>query len=154
MTGHADNSITIDAPMNLVWDMTNDIPSWPKLYNEYAEATILDVSEGTILFQLTMHPDENGKVWSWVSARKPDAPTRTVRSHRVETGPFKYMWIYWEYLENESGVLMRWVQDFEMKPTAPIDDAAMQDRINRNTQIQMGLIKDKIETVARNRIAV
>jgi len=149
MAGHTDNEIVIDAPMALVWDMTNDIPAWTTLFSEYSEATVLSEQDGTIRFRLALHPDENGKVWSWVSARTPDPATRTVRSHRVETGPFKYMWIYWEYLETEGGVRMRWVQDFEMKAAAPVDDAAMQERLNRNTPIQMRLIKDKVEAAAR-----
>jgi aromatase len=149
MAGHTDNEIVIDAPMGLVWDMTNDIESWTELFSEYAEATILRREGETIVFRLALHPDENGTVWSWVSARTPDPATRTVRSQRVETGPFKYMWIYWEYLPVGEGVRMRWVQDFEMKPQAPVDDKVMQDNLNRNTAVQMRLIKDKVEAAAR-----
>ena len=151
MAGHTDNEIFIKAPMQLVWDMTNDIESWPELFSEYSEAKILSDRDGTILFRLALHPDENGKVWSWVSARRPDEATRTVRSQRVETGPFKYMWIFWEYLEEDGGVRMRWVQDFEMKPEAPVDDATMQARLNRNTPVQMALIKQKVEAAAAAR---
>ncbi|TCP56792.1 aromatase [Tamaricihabitans halophyticus] len=149
MAGHTDNAIVIAAPMDLVWDMTNDIESWPTLFSEYSDAKILDQRSGTIIFRLALHPDEHGKVWSWTSARTPDAETRTVRSQRIETGPFKYMWIYWEYLAEGDKIRMRWVQDFEMKPQAPVDDSAMQDRLNRNTPIQQNLIKDKIEAAAR-----
>jgi aromatase len=148
MAGHTDNEIIIDASLDLVWDMTNDVESWPRLFSEYAEATILDHRDGTVLFRLSLHPDENGKTWSWVSARTPDRPTATVRSQRIETGPFKYMWIYWEYEQTGAGVRMRWVQDFEMKPGAPIGDAAMQDRLNRNTPVQQALIKQKVEAAA------
>ncbi|MFE0021549.1 SRPBCC family protein [Amycolatopsis sp. NPDC059021] len=149
MAGHTDNEIVIEAPMDLVWDMTNDIGSWTKLFSEYSESTVLGERDGTIVFRLALHPDENGKVWSWVSARTPDAATRTVRSQRIETGSFKYMWIFWEYLEVEGGVRMRWVQDFEMKPQAPVGDEAMRERLDRNTPVQMRLIKDRIERVAR-----
>ncbi|AQZ63894.1 Aromatase WhiE VI [[Actinomadura] parvosata subsp. kistnae] len=149
MAGHTDNEIVINAPMQLVWDMTNDIESWTELFSEYSEAKIISDRDGTILFRLALHPDENGKVWSWVSARRPDEATRTVRSQRVETGPFKYMWIYWEYLQEDGGVRMRWVQDFEMKAEAPVSDAAMQERLNRNTPVQMQLIKEKVEAAAK-----
>lgn len=148
MAGHTDNEITIAAPMDLVWDMTNDIESWPSLFSEYSSTEILGHDGNTIRFRLALHPDDNGVVWSWTSARTPDPETRTVRSYRVETGPFKYMWIYWEYLEEEQGIRMRWVQDFEMRPEAPVDDATMQQRLNRNTPVQMRLIKDKIEQAA------
>lgn len=42
MAGHTDNAIVIDAPMDLVWNMTNDVGSWPRLFGEYASAEILE----------------------------------------------------------------------------------------------------------------
>lgn len=151
MSGHTDNEIIINAPMSLVWEMTNDIESWPRLFSEYSAAEIQERREdGTIIFRLALHPDDNGKTWDWISARTPDERTKTVRSQRIQTGPFKYMWIYWEYLDGEGGVRMRWVQDFEVWPGLPFDDAAMQQRLDGNTKVQMGLIRDKIEAAARS----
>lgn len=152
MAGHTDNSVVIAAPMDLVWDRTNDVAGWPDLYSEYSAAEILDRDGDTVTFRLTMHPDDNGKVWSWVSARTLDAQTRTTRSHRVETGAFKYMHIFWEYTDTEDGVRMRWVQDFEMKPWA-VADEAMTERLNRNTAVQMRRIKGILEAEAA-RLAV
>jgi len=148
MPGHTENEIVIDAPIDLVWKMTNDVPSWPELFSEYAEAEVLAQEGETIRFRLTMHPDEEGRVWSWVSERTPDPATRTVSAHRVETGPFEYMRIHWDYAEVPGGVRMRWVQDFAMKPTAPVDDAGMTARINRNSVVQLGRIKSLVEAAA------
>ncbi|WP_433336446.1 SRPBCC family protein [Spirillospora sp. CA-294931] len=146
--GHTDNAIKIDAPLDLVWEMTNDIESWPLLFSEYSLAEILKEENGTITFRLALHPDENGKVWSWVSERTPDPATHTVRSRRVETGVFEFMNLFWEYTQEDDGVVMRWVQDFRMKPDAPIDDAAMTARLNHNTKIQMDRIKGLVEEAA------
>ncbi|MBD0422428.1 SRPBCC family protein [Streptomyces sp. NPDC052309] len=151
MAGHTDNEITIAAPLELVWDMTNDIEGWPRLFSEYASVDVLERDGDSVTFRLTMHPDEQGKVWSWVSRRVADPVTRTVRAHRVETGPFEYMNIVWEYAETAEGTRMRWVQDFAMKPDAPVDDAWMQDNINRNSRTQMALIRDRIEQAAGER---
>ncbi|GLW06772.1 putative polyketide cyclase [Microtetraspora sp. NBRC 13810] len=148
MAGHTDNAIVINAPMKLVWDMTNDVASWPQLFSEYAAAEILERGDDTVTFRLTMHPDEDGKVWSWVSRRTADPVRREVRAHRIETGPFEYMNIFWEYREVEGGVRMRWVQDFHMKPQAPADDAGMTEHLNRNTAIQMNRIKGLVEEAA------
>lgn len=145
MAGHTDNHIVIDRPMDLVWDATNDVESWPRLFSEYAAAEILRRQGPTVRFRLTMHPDTDGNVWSWVSERTPDPATRTVRAHRVEPGWFKYMNLFWEYEEVPGGVRMRWVQDFEMKPASPLDDARMTDRLNSNTVIQMQRIKQLLE---------
>ncbi|WP_405780376.1 SRPBCC family protein [Streptomyces sp. NBC_01378] len=151
MSGHTENSITIDAPLDLVWDITNDIESWPQLFSEYASLEVLSREGDTTTFRLTMHPDDNGKVWSWVSERTMDRAKRTVRARRVETGPFAHMDIRWDYTETPEGTRMDWVQDFAMKPDAPVDDAWMTDNINRNSVTQMGLIRDQIERVARDR---
>jgi aromatase len=148
MTGHTDNAITIAAPMDLVWDMTNDVASWPHLFSEYAAAEILRRDGDTVTFRLTMHPDENGDVWSWVSERTPDPVTRQVRARRIETGPFEHMDIHWQYQQVADGVLMRWVQDFAMKPQAPVDDETMGTRLNHNTKIQMARIRGLVEAAA------
>ncbi|GGX88850.1 SRPBCC family protein [Streptomyces minutiscleroticus] len=153
MAGHTENEIVIAAPMELVWDMTNDLQKWTRLFSEYASVEILDRDGDRTTFRLTMHPDDNGKVWSWVSERVPDPVTRTVVARRVETGPFQYMDIRWEYAETSEGVRMRWIQDFAMKPDAPVDDAWMTDNINRNSRTQMALIRDRIEQAAGERPA-
>ncbi|MGM1059874.1 SRPBCC family protein [Saccharothrix sp. Mg75] len=148
MAGHTENEVLIDAPMDVVWERTNDVERWPGLFSEYASAEVLERDGDRVLFRLTTHPDPDGKVWSWVSERVADPVTRTVTARRVETGPFERMDIRWTYEQVDGGVLMRWVQDFAMKPGAPLDDAGMARRIDENTPVQMALIKRKVEEVA------
>ena len=145
MTARTDNAVVIDAPLDLVWSMTNDVASWPELFSEYASAEILERRGDTVRFRLTLHPDGQGRVWSWVSERTPDRPALTVNAHRVETGVFEFMTIRWTYEPVPGGIRMRWTQEFRMKPDAPVDDAAMTERLNRNTTVQMALIKKKVE---------
>jgi aromatase len=151
MAGHTENEIVIKAPFDLVWKMTNDLENWPDLFSEYAAVEILERDGDRTQFRLTMHPDENGTVWSWVSERTVDRASRSVRARRVEPGPFQYMDIRWEYEETPAGTRMHWTQDFAMKPEAPVDDAGMTDRINHNSGIQLALIRDKVEQAARER---
>ncbi|WP_369811039.1 SRPBCC family protein [Quadrisphaera sp. DSM 44207] len=129
--------------------MTNDVESWPQLFTEYATAEVLERSGNTVRFRLTMHPDEQGRVWSWVSERTADPATREVVARRVETGPFDHMDIRWTYEDTGRGVAMRWVQDFAMKPDAPIDTEGMTARIDANTAVQMAVIREKVEAAAR-----
>ncbi|MFJ6014985.1 SRPBCC family protein [Streptomyces sp. NPDC092952] len=151
MPGHTENEITIAAPLDLVWDVTNDLENWPRLFSEYASVEIIERDGDSTTFRLTMHPDENDKVWSWVSERTVDRATRTVRARRVEPGPFQHMDIRWAYTEVPGGTRMHWTQDFAMRPDAPVDDAWMTDNINRNSKVQMELIRDKIEQRDRER---
>jgi aromatase len=145
MAAHTDNEIVIDAPIELVWKLTNDVTTWPDLFTEYAKAEVIHTEGETVRFRLTMHPDEQGRVWSWVSERTTDPATWTVKAHRVEPGPFAFMNILWTYERAGDGTRMRWVQDFEMRPDAPLDDDAMTRRINDNTRVQLAIIKGKIE---------
>ncbi|MFF7591667.1 SRPBCC family protein [Kitasatospora purpeofusca] len=148
MPGHTDNEIVIAAPLDLVWEITNDLENWPQLFSEYASVEVLERDGDRVTFRLTMHPDDDGKVWSWVSERTTDRSSLAVRARRVEPGPFEFMDIHWEYSEVPSGTRMRWVQDFAMKPTAPVDDDGMVNHINRNSRIQMQLIREKVEKKA------
>jgi aromatase len=153
MAVRTDNSIWISAPFEMVWDITNDVESWPKLFTEYAEAEILEHKGNTVVFRLSMHPDENGKIWSWVSERTMDPAAHLVKARRVETGPFEFMNIEWYYEPADGGTRMRWVQEFTMKANAPANDAQMEVHINNNTQKQMAIIKEKIEKRARGTAA-
>lgn len=150
VAGHTEQSVLIDAPFQLVWDITNDVANWTGLYTEYAAVDIVDTHGDTVVFRLTMKPDENGKVWSWISQRTGNPAGRQVHAHRVETGPFEYMRIFWTYADEGGGTRMTWIQDFHMKPAAPVDDAQMTDRINTNSVLQMDIIKKKIEAAARS----
>jgi aromatase len=147
--GHTDSSVDIHAGIDLVWRVTNDIEGWPLLFTEYAAAQILEVDGDTVRFRLTMHPDADGKVWSWVSERTPDVARREVVARRVEPGPFEFMNIRWTYTSlPDGGTRMRWVQEFRMRPQAPLDTAAMTERITRNSGVQMAVIKNRLEKLA------
>jgi len=144
--GHTDNQVEIKAPIGFVWAQTNDVRGWPDLFTEYASAEVLREDEESVVFRLTMHPDEQGRVWSWVSERRWDRDTWTVRARRIETGPFEFMNITWTFEElAPDRTRMRWVQDFQMRPDAPLDTAAMTERINTNTVTQMRIIKERVE---------
>ena len=153
MSARTECTVVIDAPMDLVWDMTNDLESWPELFTEYEKVEILERNGNDITFRLTMRPDEDGEVHSWVSVRTPDPATRTVRARRVETGPFEFMRLYWDYREVEGGVEMRWVQEFHVKDEMPFDDAAMAAHLEKNSAREQAHIKKKIEEAAAARRA-
>jgi aromatase len=150
MPAHTDNTIVIDAPLDLVWETMNAVERWPELFTEYASAEILERNGATVRFRLTTYPDPeyDGQVWSWVSERTVDSSTHTSHARRIETGPFEFMKIDWSFTAVEDGTEMRWQQRFTMKD--PSDDDAWEDGINRNTRIQMQVIKERIETAWRS----
>jgi aromatase len=138
-------SIVIEAPIAYAWARTNDVRGWPDLFTEYAAVEVLEDEPDRVVFRLTMHPDENGKVWSWVSERSWDRSQWTVRARRIETGPFEFMNILWTFEAMSSDrTLMRWVQEFHMRPDAPMNDAQMEERIMRGSHEQMRIIARRI----------
>jgi len=150
MAAHTDNDVVIKAPRKYVWERMMDIESWPDLFSEYAKAEVIERDGDYVKFRLTTHPDPDydGQVWSWVSERTADPSTFTSKSKRIETGPFEHMDIQWYFEEADGGTRMRWVQDFAMKPSAPADDATAQDYMNKNTKVQMQVIKERLEEAA------
>jgi aromatase len=152
MAGHTDNQVTIDAPRDFVWKRMMDIEGWTDLFTEYAGAEVVEEDGDRVQFRLTTHPDPDydGKVWSWMSERVADPENYQSKSRRIETGPFQYMNIEWYFEEADGGTVMRWVQDFSMKPEAPADDETATDYLNKNTKEQMQAIKEKLEQEARS----
>jgi len=150
MAAHTDNSVVIQAPLEYVWERMMDIESWPSLFSEYAAAEVLEQDGDTVRFKLTTHPDPDydGQVWSWTSERTSDPATHSSKSKRIETGPFQYMNIEWYFEQDGEGTTMRWVQDFSMKPEAPADDEHAEEYMNKNTKVQMQVIKERLEAQA------
>ena len=56
--------------------------------------------------------------------------------------------ITWEFAPTDGGVRMRWIQDFTMKPTAPVDDETAAGMLNKQTRLEMDRIKRLVEAVA------
>jgi aromatase len=150
MAAHTDNAVEVKAPLEFVWERMMDIESWPSLFSEYAKAEVIEQDGDTVRFRLTTHPDPDydGKVWSWTSERTADPQTYSSKSHRIETGPFKYMNIEWFFEPAGDGTRMRWVQDFSMNPGAPANDEQAEEYMNKNTKTQMGVIKERLEAQA------
>jgi aromatase len=145
MSVHTYNTVVINAPLDYVWEVTNRVELWPELFAEYASAEVLERTENTVRFRLTMRPDENGNSYSWVSERRLDRDTLSVHARRIEKGPFEFMRIRWEYQEVDGGTQLRWIQWFQVKPEAPLDDEAMAERINHNSRLELDRIKDIVE---------
>nr|QBI71333.1 Aromatase [uncultured bacterium] len=148
MAAKTENSVTIDAPLERVWTFTNDVEAWPEYFDEYSAVEVLRRDGDTIDFRLTTRPDDQGQAWSWVSRRTADPATRTVRAHRLETGPFEYMRLRWFYTESGGRTTMRWVQEFELRDDAPFDDAAMVERLNTGSRKNMAHIKKILESAS------
>ncbi|HBG62410.1 MAG: hypothetical protein A2Y03_03775 [Omnitrophica WOR_2 bacterium GWF2_38_59] len=140
--GHTNNSIIIDAPYEAVFDISNNIERWTELFGgEYVEAKVLSIEGNRIEFKLT-----NKEGQSWTSFRLLYKEHKFTYAQKNEpTFPFKFMKIVWLYTEVEGGVLMTWIQDFEMDPGAKFTDEKVVDLVNEHSQDNLKIFKAIIE---------
>jgi aromatase len=146
MSAHTDNQVVIAAPLEVVWDVANDIERWPELFaGEYAAAEVLERDEDRVRFRLTTAPGPDGDSHCWVSERCLDRQRRTVSARRVEPGPFRYMHLFNSFTSVEGGTRLRWIQDFESRPDAPFTDEEMRRRIDAGSRVNLRRHKVVIE---------
>ncbi|MFA5144757.1 MAG: SRPBCC family protein [Candidatus Omnitrophota bacterium] len=157
--GHTCNSIIINAPYDLVFDISNDIPRWTELFgSEYQKAEVVEKKDNKITFRLT---DEEGKSWvSWRLLFKDKYFTYAQRQEPLF--PFKYMKIVWLYTSKPAGmalakgcqttdfcpVEMAWIQHFEMDEKAKFTDQQVEGFINEGSRHNLKIFKEIIEREA------
>ena len=129
--GHTCNSIVINAPYDLIFDISNDIPQWTRLFgSEYKKAEIVKKEGNKITFRLT---DDEDKSWqSWRLSFKPKFT-------------FKYMKIIWLYTPKAGGTELTWIQHFEMDDKAKFNDEQVEGFINKHSQDNLKIFKEVIE---------
>jgi aromatase len=140
--GHTCNSIIINAPYELIFDISNDIPRWTELFGgEYRKAEVLEKQANKITFRLT---DDEGK--SWVSWRLLFKDKYFAYAERQEPKfPFKYMKIIWLYTPKPEGIELVWIQHFEMDEKAKFNDQQVEGFINGHSQDNLKIFKEVIE---------
>jgi aromatase len=144
--GHTCNSIIINAPYDLVFDISNDIPRWTELFGgEYKEAKVIAKEGNKITFRLT---DDEGK--SWQSFRLLFKENYFAYAEREEPKfPFKYMKIIWLYTPKADGIEMTWIQHFNMDDKAKFTDEQVEGFINTHSQENLKRFKEIIEKEAK-----
>jgi aromatase len=148
--GHTRNSILIEAPYNIVFDISNQIERWTELFgDEYIKAEILDRTGNEITFRLT---DDDNK--SWVSKRWLYKDLKFAYATRHEPMfPFVFMKIVWLYQETKEGTAMTWIQDFEMDPKfTKFSDEQIVGFINEHSKDNLKIFKAVIEKEAKQTV--
>ena len=168
--GHTCNSIVINAPYDLVFDISNEIPRWTELFGEeYKKAEVIKKEGNKITFKLT---DDEDKSWqSWRLLFKDRYFTYAEREE--PKFPFKYMKIIWLYTPKPEGVAlataqrrapaspirpgdggqttafwpveMTWIQHFSMDDKAKFNDEQVEGFINKHSQENLKIFKEIIE---------
>lgn len=138
------NSIQIQAPARQVFNVTNDIRSWPLLFAEYEYAEVISEERVGRYTKLVFSLSTAKATWrSW---RLLDHEGLTAIAERIEPMfPFVFMHLRWSYTSEENGTTMTWIQDFELDPLASVSVEEAITRMSRNTVENQGFIKKYIE---------
>ncbi len=141
----AQASIFIARDPDQVFAITNDISRWPELFTEYNGAKVLSFQRdgrfAKVDFELTNKENE-----TWQSWRILDFQERVALAQRgTPMFPFFYMHLTWTYKPVEGGVLMTWVQDFEMDPQAPVTNEQVFARMTQHMQENQAHFKEILE---------
>ncbi|MFH0763073.1 MAG: SRPBCC family protein [Candidatus Omnitrophota bacterium] len=158
--GHTCNSIIINAPYDLVFDISNDIPRWTELFGgEYQKAEVLKKEGNKITFRLT---DDEGN--SWQSYRLLFKEHNFAYAQKLPPEfPFKFMKIIWLYTPRPDAmalakggqttsfcpVEMSWIQHFEMADKAKFNDQQVEGFINKHSKDNLAIFKEVIEKEAK-----
>ena len=148
MAGYTENSIVVLRDLDTVFDLTNRVELWTQLFTEYERAEVLERNGDELLFRLTTFPEGGRPSRTWVSRRVIDRARLRADAERLEPAfPFKSMKIHWTYepLPKDVGVVMTWIQEFEVHPECPYTNEQMESFLNRNTRAQMRSVKSKVE---------
>ncbi len=143
--GHTCNSIAINAPYDLVFDISNDIERWTELFGgEYKEAKILKREDNKLTFKLTDDEDR-----SWQSYRILNKEHKFAYAQKLPPEfPFKYMKIIWLYTPSPEGIIMTWIQHYTMDDKAKFTDEQVDEMINKHSKENLNIFKDIIEKEA------
>jgi len=145
--GYIRNIVVIEAPVDDVFSITNNVRTWPDLFTEYKSSEVLKEEPGNVTFRLTTHPDESGQSWSWIAHRSTNVERKSTYSEREpDSGPFARMEIRWWYDSMGPALtLMTWEQEFTMRSGVPVSEQEATNYLNKHTKIQQQVIKERVE---------
>ena len=104
-------STIINANAETVFDLSNDIESWPQIMREYTKAEIIDTEGRKIWFRLQ---HQSGAEWvSWRMLFPEDG--FVVAERHEPRGPFRFMQLMWSYVPvSEVATRMTWEMTYEL----------------------------------------
>ncbi len=140
-------AIVIKGDPDQIFAITNDIERWPELFKEYRGAKILSYQRdgrfARIEFELVNEEGETWQSWRILDFEKREA----IAQRGTPKFPFHYMHLTWTYQPVEDGVLMTWVQDFEMDPKAPVTNEQVMVRMTQHMEGNQAHFKEVLENM-------
>ncbi|MFJ9084301.1 aromatase/cyclase [Streptomyces sp. NPDC102384] len=156
---HTEHTVTVDAPVDTVWDVLVDVEGYARIFPPTQDVTILEESPKHQIARLVV--DVNGEVQSWISRRDIDADRRVIAYRQLENAPMMgYMGGEWRALPiDERTTQLVLTHDF--KPRDPDADGLVAGKftydkademikaaVERNSVADLGAVKQEAEKPA------
>jgi aromatase len=152
---HTEHTVTIQAPVDVVWDVLVDVEGYARIFPPTQEAKILEESPRHQIVRLVV--DVNGETQSWVSRRDIDNSRRVIAYRQLESAPLMgFMGGEWRALPIDDKTTQL-VLTHDFKPKDPIDGlvagkftleqvwSLLDAAVERNSVADLGAVKTESE---------
>ncbi|MBC2876899.1 MULTISPECIES: aromatase/cyclase [Streptomyces] len=152
---HTEHTVTVDAPVDVVWDVLVDVEGYARIFPPTREAKIVEESPEHQIVRLVV--DVNGELQSWVSRRDIDHKRHVIAYRQLELAPLiGHMGGEWRAFPlTETRTQLVITHDF--KPKEPVGgkvagkftyeeaDALLCGGVERNSVDDLGAVRDEAE---------
>ncbi|GAB2678785.1 SRPBCC family protein [Nocardia goodfellowii] len=136
-------SVIIDAPVDMVYEISNRIDQWPEMIPEYLKAEILRHEGRKIWFRLT-----NADNASWVSWRMLYPPLISYAERFDPLAPFTFNHLTWVYQPLPGyRSQMTWDMYFELAEDKRDEEPQWRERMAEHTAANQEAMRDYIESL-------
>jgi aromatase len=152
---HTEHTVTVQAPVSIVWDVLVDVEGYARIFPPTQEVTILEESPRHQIARLVV--DVNGTTQSWVSRRDIDSARRVIGYRQLEKAPMMgHMGGEWRALPIDD-TTTQLVLTHDFKPSDPVDgkvagrftydeaEQHLQAAVERNSVADLGAVRDHSE---------
>ncbi|GGZ97211.1 aromatase/cyclase [Streptomyces echinoruber] len=155
MSHHAEHTVTVEAPVDLVWGVLVDVEGYSRIFPPTREVHLLEESPTHQVARL--HVDVGGEVQSWVSRRDIDPQRHVIAYRQLETAPIvERMGGEWRAFPLDAG-RTQLVLTHDFAARQPVDgkaagrfsleeaDAMLQAAVERNSVADLNAVKSEAE---------
>ncbi|MGW3135059.1 aromatase/cyclase [Streptomyces sp. NPDC001139] len=153
---HTEHSVTIDAPVHVVWEIVKDAEGYARIFPPTKKVEILEQSDVHEVIRLLVEVDGNDH--TWVSRREIDFPGRVISFHQIEPVPMLSQmggeWRVFELDGDQTQLVL--THDYALREAvdglvagvfAPQEAARLVEvGVERNSLADLGAVKTAAET--------
>lgn len=137
MAGHIDVRVKVSVRLEVLWEVANAAQTSQSPADRHAQGHDIvqrNPVRNSIAYRITPGRDAN---WTYEVERIVNEADKTAYARRWGNDNFLYSYAFWQYTGSGSESEIRCVADFELVPSAPMDDRQMETFMSRGTLAAM-----------------